>query len=98
MRERCRALDWATTPLGPVDQWPATLRIAAGIVLGSGFPKLLLWGPELIQIYNDGYIPFLGDWHPRALGIPNHECWPDAWDRKGPLYAQVLAGKTISFE
>ena len=98
MRERCRALDWATTPLGPVEQWPATLRIAAGIVLGSGLPKLLLWGPELIQIYNDGYIPFLGDWHPRVLGIPNRECWPDAWDRKGPLYAQVLAGKTISFE
>ncbi len=40
---RCRALDWAATPLGPVTGWPASLRTAAAIVLRSGFPSMLVW-------------------------------------------------------
>jgi hypothetical protein len=29
MREGCRAFDWAATPLGPVESWPANIRPAA---------------------------------------------------------------------
>src|ERR1700721_1870224 len=32
---RMRALDWAATPLGPVEQWPQALRTSLRIVLDS---------------------------------------------------------------
>ena len=35
MRARCRALDWAATPLGPVETWPAALRWIVRTAMGS---------------------------------------------------------------
>jgi PAS domain S-box-containing protein len=98
MRARCRGLEWAATPLGPVEGWPQSLRTAVGITLSSAFPSVLLWGPELIQVYNDGYIPFLGAKHPWGLGIPTRQCWPEAWAFNEPVYRRVLAGETVHFQ
>jgi len=98
MRALCRAKDWDATPLGPVERWPVSLRTAAGITLGSTFPGILLWGPELIQLYNDGYIPFLGVKHPWGLGIPTRECWPETWEFNHPIYRRALAGETVFLE
>lgn len=36
-----------------------------GVVLGSRFPMLLWWGPDLLHLYNDAYRPILRDKHPR---------------------------------
>jgi PAS domain S-box-containing protein len=98
MRGRCRTFRWASTPLGPVERWPQSLRTTAGLVLASAFPAIVLWGPELIQIYNDGYVPFLGAKHPVGLGMPTEQCWPEAWAFNRPIYARVFQGDTISFE
>ncbi|HEX7786447.1 MAG TPA: hypothetical protein VF653_09525, partial [Methylomirabilota bacterium] len=35
MGERIRRLDWASTPLGPADTWPQSLRSAISILLPS---------------------------------------------------------------
>ncbi len=35
MATRMRALDWSTTALGPVEQWPQALRTCVRIVLDS---------------------------------------------------------------
>ncbi len=85
-----RAFDWSTTPIGPVRDWPQSLRTAASMCLQSRFPMLVWWGPELIQIYNDGYRPVLGDKHPRSLGQCGRECWAEIWDVIGPLCDKVL--------
>jgi PAS domain-containing protein len=98
MRAHCRAFDWAATPLGPADAWPPALRTAAAVALGSGFPAVLLWGPALVQLYNDRYVPLLGEKHPAGLGQPAHECWPELWDVHAPIYARVRAGETVAFE
>ena len=92
----CREKDWAATPLGPARSWPQSLRTVATVVLGSAVPNIVLWGPELIQIYNDGYAPILGVKHPWGLGIPTRECWPEAWEFNEPIYARVFAGETVS--
>lgn len=55
----CRAFDWPATPLGSPGQWPASLRTTVSIVLGVAFPSIVLWGPELTQIYNDAYAPIM---------------------------------------
>src|ERR1700712_2048093 len=60
MRERSRNFDWSTTALGAVATWPISLRTSVMNMMGSRNPMFLFWGPELVQIYNDGYRPSLG--------------------------------------
>ncbi|MEO5696651.1 MAG: hypothetical protein ABIQ60_05880, partial [Burkholderiaceae bacterium] len=55
-----QAHDWSATALGPISGWTPALRIAATTALDSALPAIVLWGPDLIQIYNDGYRPILG--------------------------------------
>ena len=85
MAGRMRAFDWAQTPLGPVDQWPQSLKFAVRNILHSRFPMCVWWGRELIKIYNDAYRGFLGKRHPEALGRPGSQAWADIWDVFGPL-------------
>ena len=94
MRARCRAFDWSVTPLGPVAQWPLSLRAMISTLLASRHPMFLWWGPSLIQIYNDAYRPTFGKdgRHPGALGMRGAEFWADIWDIIGPQIAQVMAG------
>ena len=98
MRRRVREYDWASTPLGPIESWPLALRSTADTMLASAFASIVLWGPELIQLYNDAYIPIIGVKHPAALGHGNREVWPEVWDINGPVFARVLAGETITSE
>ncbi|HET7620949.1 MAG TPA: ATP-binding protein [Gemmatimonadaceae bacterium] len=94
MRALCRAFDWASTPLGRVEQWSRSLRTTVTTLLASGSPMFLWWGPELIQIYNDAYRPSLGEGgrHPRALGMRGRDFWTDTWEVIGPQIAQVMRG------
>ena len=39
-------------------------------MLDSRYPMFVWWGRELINLYNDAYIPVLGGRHPTALGQP----------------------------
>jgi PAS domain S-box-containing protein len=84
-----RSRDWSKTPLGPVAGWPTSLKTMVGVVLRNRFPMLLWWGPELIQIYNDGYRPILGAKHPASLGAPAAHVWTEIWDVIGPMARSV---------
>jgi signal transduction histidine kinase len=92
MGRLCREKDWASTPLGPVGGWSYSLRTTVHTVLHSRHPMFLFWGPELIQFYNDGYRPSLGEGgrHPRALGMRGAEFWTEIWDIIGPQIHQVM--------
>jgi PAS domain S-box-containing protein len=90
MGARMRATQWASTPLGPVLCWPRELRTFVGMVLANHFPMNLLWGPELVQLYNDAYIPLMGDKHPSQLGRPCRETWAEIWPQVSPRFQQVL--------
>jgi signal transduction histidine kinase len=81
-----RAFDWSSTPLGPPEHWPVTLQTIARMLLANSFPMILWWGPDFIQLYNDAYIPVLGNKHPQvALGKPFRECWSEVYGILGPL-------------
>ncbi|GAC1480509.1 MAG: hypothetical protein NVS1B4_25690 [Gemmatimonadaceae bacterium] len=98
MASRCAAFDWSTTSLGPSELWPQSLRTASEITLASLFPSVVLWGPELVQIYNDGYRALMGVKHPQGLGQPTRECWPEVWHINSLIYDRVLAGETVTLE
>lgn len=92
MGRRVLTHDWASTPLGPPDTWSQSLRTAVGVCMTSRFPMLVVWGPDLVKIYNDGYRPMLGsEKHPRALGAPAREIWPEVWDIIGPMFEHVIS-------
>ena len=88
-----RAFDWAATPLGPCDQWPASLKTTLNIVLSSHHPMFIWWGRDLIQFYNDAYRKTMGpERHPSALGQPGRECWQEIWPIIGPQVDSIMAG------
>jgi PAS domain S-box-containing protein len=97
MARRVREFDWASTALGPAERWSPALKWAVGLVLASGFPKAVRWGPELILIYNDAYRPVLADKHPGALGRPLREAWSEIYGELGPLNEDILAGRRPAF-
>jgi PAS domain S-box-containing protein len=90
MGERMRAFDWSTTALGPLEQWPQSLRICVRIVLGSGYPMAICWGPDYTLLYNDAQRIQFGAKHPAALGRSTREMFSEAWEYVGPRYDRVM--------
>ncbi len=97
MAGRFASFDWSGTPLGPVEQWPASLRTTCAMMLRSRFPMLLSWGEELVMLYNDAFIPALGAKHPAALGGRLAEQFAEVWDEVGPMQRSVLAGGEATY-
>jgi len=93
MRARIRAFDWSATPLGSINEWRLSLRLAVDLMLGTGFPTLLLWGKELIQISNDAYRRICNKGAPIGIGFA--ESWPLAWPANAPVIERVWRGETI---
>ncbi len=89
---------WERTPLGPLAGWPQSLRTATSILLRSPVPMVLLWGPDGIMLYNDGYAVFAGERHPRLLGAKVREGWDEVADFNDHVMKVGLAGGTLAFK
>jgi signal transduction histidine kinase/ActR/RegA family two-component response regulator len=90
MGARIRAKDWSSTPLGPVEQWPQSLKTVVRIMLTSSQPIWVGWGPELIKLYNDPYKAIVGGKHPDALGQPAAVVWREIWEELEPRLNTAL--------
>src|SRR6476646_522814 len=92
-----RSVRWSETPVGPVAAWPQSLRTALSILLETGFPMYIAWGPGFTQFYNDGYRPILGSTkHPAAMGISTRQTFAEIWHIIGPMFEGVMEGKSVS--
>jgi len=92
MGEMIARTAWAQTPLGPAEHWPLELRTMLDLMLASRFPMIVWWGPEMIQFYNDAYLPIIGGKHPAALGQSARDCWAEIWDVIGPQIDSIYDG------
>ena len=90
--ELIRSFDWASTPLGPPEDWPQNLRMALRIMLTSRQPIWIGWGEQLIYFYNDPYKSIIGGKHPWALGRPTTEVWREIWNDIGPMLETAMTG------
>lgn len=85
-----------TSPLGAVASWSPALISTVRLMLSSKAEIVLFWGPQFCALYNETYVPTIGDKHPRALGRPACEGWAELWDDLGPLLQSVLdSGETV---
>jgi signal transduction histidine kinase len=91
MHARVNALQWSATLVGGLETWPQSLRATIKTLLGSRYPMILLWGPDLIQIYNEAYIGLIGDKHPGALGRSIRETQAESWEIIGPMIHEVMS-------
>ena len=99
MAERVRAHDWTSTALGRIEDWPDGLLCHVNLMLACAFPSLVFWGTELVQLYNDAFVPLLAERHPSALGQTAEQCWWDAWQIVGPNLQRVMVGReTVYYE
>jgi PAS domain S-box-containing protein len=93
-----RDRDWAASAIGTRHSWPQSLRGAMNLVLHSKFPMFVLWGAERVVLYNDAYVPILGDKHPDALGRRFSDVWPEVRDEIEPIIDRAYAGEASYFE
>ena len=86
-----RSLEWSKTAVGAIPTWPQSLKTALSILLDSGYPMYIAWGPEFTQFYNDAYRPILGEKkHPAAMGQSTEYCFAEIWDFIGPMFQRVM--------
>ena len=90
MADLIRNFDWASTSVGPIAQWTESLLLYVNMMLGTRYPVLILWGPEMLLLYNDGFRPIIMDRHPQALGMSGREFWTDVWPVVGEQLESVL--------
>lgn len=94
MGERIATFDWSKTPVGPLQDWPQSLRATVKTLLGSRYPMILLWSNSYIQIYNDAYTNLIGNKHPDALGRSIRDTQAESWETIGPMIRHVMTTGT----
>ena len=70
-------------------------------MLNAHHPMCVVWGAELLLLYNDGYREILGakaSDPSQVLGKPFEQVWPHIWDQIGPILAATMEGETLWFE
>ena len=98
MARRVRTHDWASTPIGPIEAWPQSLRTTVALVIASPVPIVLLWGEHGVMIYNDAYSVFAGGRHPQLLGSNVLEGWPEVADFNANVMKVGMAGGTLAYK
>jgi signal transduction histidine kinase len=98
MGARMRTHDWRTTPLGPPESWPQSLKTIVRVLLDSRYAMWMAWGPDLTFFCNDAYLPTVGlkrDW---VLGARSDEVWKEIWPDIGPRIEHVLASAQATWD
>ena len=86
--------DWSATILGTPDHWPISLKTLVQMSLNSPSLMAVLWGPELILIYNDAFSKIIAGerQYSGLLGQPAQQIWAEPWPSIAPILNSVLEG------
>lgn len=81
-----KSVDWTSTRLGPIEDWPSNLRAMANLIMASPHPASLYWGPHFVTIYNSAYISLAGQKHPLLMGQRYIDAWAEIWGALEPIF------------
>jgi PAS domain S-box-containing protein len=90
MGRRISVYDWSKHPLGPIAQWPQSLKIAVRIMLTSRYAMWMGWGTEFFFFCNDAYLPTVGIKEKWVLGASARKVWAEIWQDIGPRAESVV--------
>ena len=88
-----RAFDWASTELGAMATWSPELRRMVNVCLTDPRPATLWWGRNRVMLYNEAYKSIAGAKHPRVLGKPIAQAWPEAMGSEGAIAQSFAKGE-----
>jgi PAS domain S-box-containing protein len=88
---------WETTPLGPIDGWPPLLRSVTSMMVLSPCAMAIMWGEDGMMLYNDGYAAVVGERHPKLIGRPVRDAWPEVGEFADHIMQVVMGGGTLSY-
>lgn len=86
--------DWTQNPLGPIPEWPESLKGAVRLVMVASTPMVMMVGEEGILIYNDAYAHFAGQRHPAIFGMPAVDAWPEIAEFNSANMVRGLDGES----
>lgn len=96
--------DWSASALGETARWPLALRVSADLLLNAPLPALLVWGREMVLLFNEAYGALAGPGYGRVPGgnvppvlPPPVAAAGDALDRAWNGEPAVLPGLGLSF-
>ncbi|KAK7424531.1 hypothetical protein QQX98_000496 [Neonectria punicea] len=86
-----RSIDWASTPLGPMETWSPELRQIANLCMNNPHPAAVFWGSELTMLYNEAYVDTIaGNKHPSMMGTGLSGPFAEIWNGLEPIFAEVV--------
>lgn len=84
-----RKVDWASTPLGPMNKWSVQFREVVNLLMRNPHPAALFWGEELTMIYNEAYKnEVAGAKHPELMGTGFSGPFSELWDGVAPVFRE----------
>lgn len=84
-----RTVDWASTPLGPIEKWSPEFRQVTKLVMSNPHPASLFWGSDLTMLYNEAYAKEVaGHKHPSLMGTGFSGPFSQLWEAVSPLFAE----------
>jgi PAS domain-containing protein len=91
-----RDVDWASSPLGAVCEWPEARRTVVRMGMDSTDPVAVWLGQSQVFLCNDAAIRTLGgNRFAAAFGRPRLEADPKVGDLADPLFASVMVGEGV---
>ncbi|TVY16004.1 Histidine protein kinase 1 [Lachnellula arida] len=89
-------VDWAKSPLGLISAWPIQLKQMVLLAVQDHTPAAVFWGDGNNMVYNESFIPMVGNKHPGLQGKHPYHGMPELWDSFDELLAtQRETGETI---
>ncbi|TVY49822.1 Hybrid signal transduction histidine kinase K [Lachnellula occidentalis] len=85
-----RSIDWASTALGPIEDWSFDLRAMCNLIMGSPHPAAVYWGDDYTIIYNEAYIMLAGQKHPQLMGQSYKIAWAEIWSEIEHVFAGAM--------
>jgi PAS domain S-box-containing protein len=70
--------NWQDQTVGPIHSWDPMMRQMFSTILSSEEPRVLLWGNDMLNLYNKHARFVYGDTFPGSLGIPLEQVWGEA--------------------
>ncbi|KAI1385947.1 uncharacterized protein F4822DRAFT_358381 [Hypoxylon trugodes] len=88
-------VNWAKSAAGPIADWDTELRHISRFLLADTSPAVLFWGDSSAVLYNEAYLPFLGQSHPEAMGMDASDIFTPIWSQlAGVISEQRRTGRT----